>query len=342
MKNNKALTFLGYGMGLALLLRKDHKTLSLAEPDLRLRERQNGGSQAPARGTAAEQLDPAASKPKGPAGYIKRTFQLFSDDDCMTLAAAIAYYTVFALPPLLLLLIAIAGLAFGRAAVQHELQQQIQGLVGEGAGGEVATMVKSAGQSPTSGIIGAIVGIVALIFGATGAMAALQEALNKTWHVKPDPKAGGVKAFIVKRVFSLGMILGIGFLLMVSLAVSAALAAFGHWIAALLPAFFSGGLSQAIGAVFSFAVITVLFAPMFKFLPDAEVPWREVWVLYSGAASAYDAAGSVMLIVLWLYYASIILLLGAEFTKLWSSAHGHPIQPEAGAVRVVTQEKEVR
>jgi membrane protein len=256
----------------------------------------------------------------------------------------------------------VAGFVFGRAAVQGEIQKQIGALIGGGAAGQVQTMVASAASNPTGGVLGIVFGAVVLVFGATGAFVALQDALNKTWHVKPDPNAGGIKAFLLKRVLSFGMILGVAFLLLVSLAVSAALAAFGGWASRFVPGAVSGALLQWIGAVVSFAVITILFAAIYKFLPDAKLAWRDVWIgsaatsllftlgktaigLYlgkSGATSAYGAAGSVMLIVLWLYYACLIFLLGAEFTKLWAAGHGRGLVPEPGAVRVETEERHIR
>jgi membrane protein len=335
----------GYALGLALLVRK---------------KRPENARDREFRAEARKQLHPASDRPQGALAYLKRVFQLFSDDDCLTTSAAIAYYTVFSLPPLLLLVIGVAGLVFGREVVQQQLQQQIAGLIGADAAGQVGAMVEAAGRNRSSGMIGAVAGGIVLLFGATGAMAALQDALNKTWHVKPDPNAAFVRTFIGKRVLSFLMILGIGFLLLVSLAVSAGLAAFGTWVGAMLPEAVSGTLLQIVWVLLSLAVITVLFAAMFKFLPDAAIQWRDVWVgaaltsvlftggksligIYlgrSGAASAYGAAGSLVLIVLWIYYASIILLIGAELTKVWSSAHGRPIRPEPGAVRVVTTEQE--
>lgn len=276
----------------------------------------------------------------------------------MTMSAAIAYYTTFSIAPLLLIVISIVGLVFGRAAVQHEIQTQIQGLIGQGPASEVGTMVQNAGRHASTGIVGAVLGIIALVLGATSTFVQLQTSLNSIWHVKPDPRVGGVKNFVGQRVLSLGMMVGIAFLLLVSLAVSAALAAVGSWISGLLPSGFSGPVLQTIGAIASLVIVTLLFAAMYKVLPDAEIEWRHVWTgavitavlftvgrtligLYlghSGMASAYGAAGSFVLIVAWIYYSGLVFLLGAEFTQAWSEARTGGVRPKAGAVRVRTEE----
>ena len=299
-------------------------------------------------------------KPGGLLGYLKTTFSRFNADDCTTMAAALAYYTTFSLPPLLLIVISVVGLAFGQDAVRRQLQSQIESLIGDGAGAQVATMVRSAGQHSSSGVFGVTAGIIMLLFGATGVFIQLQSALNRIWHVKPDPQAGGIKNFLTKRILSLGMIAGVAFLLLVSLAVSAALSAAGGALSGLLPAGFSAPLLHAVEFVVSLSIIAALFAALFKVLPDVKLEWRQVWVgagatavlftagklligLYLGksaAASAYGAAGSLVIIVLWIYYASIIFLLGAEFTSIWALAHGH-VSPEPGAVRFVEKEERV-
>jgi membrane protein len=349
----KVFKYLGYAAVAALVTRKEHREEAEAPAAA------EGSKDAPSQTTNVIEHRPDEEVPKGAVPILKRTFSDFMDDDCMSLGATVAYYTVFSLPPLLLLLISIAGMVFGRQAVQHHIEEQISGLIGSGAAGQVQTMVQSASAHPSSGVFGLVFGIAALIFGATGCFIALQDALNKAWHVKPDPKVGGVKAFIGKRIMSFGVIVSVGFLLLVSLAVSAALSAFGGWVAAHLSSSISTGLLHLAGELFSFAVTWLMFAGILKFLPDAKIEWRQVWVgsfitallftigkaligLYlgkSGAASAYGAAGSLMLIVLWLYYASLIFLMGAEFTKVWALSRGHGIEPEEGAVRVITQER---
>jgi membrane protein len=302
---------------------------------------------------------PETRKPGGLLGDLKTTFSRFNADDCTTMAAALAYYTTFSLPPLLLIIISVVGLAFGQDAVRRQLQSQIESLIGDGAGAQVATMVRSAGQHSSSGVFGVTVGIIMLLFGATGVFIQLQSALNRIWHVKPDPRSGGIKN-LTKRILSLGMIAGVAFLLLVSLAVSAALSAAGGVISAFLPSGFSAALLHAAEFVVSLSIIAALFAAIFKVLPDVKLEWRQVWVgagatailftagkfligLYLGksaAASAYGAAGSLVIIVLWIYYASMIVLLGAEFTSVWAQARGH-VSPEPGAVRFVETEERV-
>jgi membrane protein len=308
---------------------------------------------------SAEKPEAVAPKPSGAFAILKRAVNRFIDDDCPTMAAALAYYTTFSLAPLLLIIISVVGLIFGREAVQHDIQGQIQALIGQGPASQVGSLVQNAGQHSSSGVVGTILGVLALLFGASGCFSQLQSSLNQIWHVKPDPRVGGIRNFVTHRILSFGMIMAIAFLLVVSLAVTAALSAFGDFISAYLPRGFSGPLLQVLGFVASLAVITTLFAAMFKVLPDAKIRWRDVWIgagltallftigkfligMYlghSGTASAYGAAGSLVLVVLWIYYSSMIFLFGAEFTAVWSQAHSGAVQPKPGAVQVTTEEK---
>ena len=303
---------------------------------------------------------PAPVKPglSGQFQVASRSVSQFLEDDGTTMAAALAYYTTFSIAPLLLIVISIVGLVFGRDVVQHQIEREIQGLIGQGAGSQIGAMVKSAGQHSSSGLLAAILGGITLIFGATGAFAQLQASLNRIWDVKPDPSVGGLKNFIGQRILSLGMILAIAFLLLVSLAVSAALSAFGNFISGMLSNGMSHAVLMAISFTVSLVIVTALFAAMFKVLPDAVIRWRDVWIgagitavlftvgkfligMYlghSGTASAYGAAGSFVLIVLWIYYSSLIFLFGAEFTAEWSEAHSGSIQPKPGAVKVEKEE----
>jgi len=275
------------------------------------------------------------------------------------MAAALAYYTTFSIAPLLLIVISIVGLVFGRQAVQHQMQAQLQGLIGQGPASQIGAMVQNACQHSSTGVVGAVLGIIALVGGATGAFTQLQASLNRVWHVKLDPRSGGVKNFLGQRILSLGMILAIAFLLLVSLVISAALAAFGSFISSFLPHGFSSPLLMAIGFIVSLAIIAALFAAIFKVLPDVTITWRDVWIgagitailftagkfliaIYlghSGAASSYGAAGSFVLVVLWIYYSAMILLFGAEFTAVWSEVYSGAVQPKPGAVRVDTEER---
>ena len=287
-------------------------------------------------------------------GLIKDSAKDFSEDECPRSAAALSYSTIFALPPLLTLLIMVAGAIWNPAEVQSALEGQFSGLIGQEAGGQIHQMIQQADRPDTGGPLTAILGIGALLFGATGAFMALQGTLNRVWEVAPDPNKGGLKNFVFKRLLSVGMILGIAFMLLVSLAVSAMLGAFGNVIAGFLPEGLSEPVLHLVNFAFSFAVITALFATIFKVLPDAEVRWKDVWVgaaftallfvigkfalgLYLGRSdpgNAFGAAGALAVILVWIYYASMILLFGAEFTQKWASSRGHEILPEEGAVRI--------
>jgi len=291
-------------------------------------------------------------------GLAKDTFREFNEDEATWMAAALSYFTVFALAPLLALLLQVASLIWDPGQVREALTGQFQALMGQDVARQVQTMMVSAEQKTASGTgVRLVWSIAGLLFGATGAFVSLQSALNRAWEVKPDPKRGGIKDFILKRFLSLGMVLGIAFLLLVSLALTAALSAFGNFI-------FGGSgavVVQVLNFAFSFVVITLLFAAMFKVLPDAKVGWRDVWVgaiataalfvvgklligLYVGQSnpgSAFGAAGALAVLFVWIYYAAVIVLLGAEVTQAWMRQHGREIEPEEGAVRVVETKQEI-
>jgi membrane protein len=297
---------------------------------------------------------------RGLANLLKGTAQEFVDDDCPSMAAALAFYTVFSMPPLLVIVIAVAGSVFGRSAVQGRIESQISGLIGPQAAEQAEIMIAKASVSPSASLA-SILGVAALVFAATSAFVQLQTSLNRAWGVKPDPHANSLKDFVLKRVLSFGMILGIGFLLLVSLTLSAALSAFGDALPAYLPPFLSTQALRLVSIVLSMIVITGLFAALYKVLPDAKVEWRDVITgaivtaflfglgkylvgLYLGNSSVlnpFGAAGSLALILLWTYYSSMIFLMGAEFTQVWARQHGRRIRPEPGAVRVVREEKQV-
>ena len=289
---------------------------------------------------------------KGTFTMLKDTLKDFSDDECPRMAAALSYYTVFALPPLLILLLLIAGAVFDPQQVQHSIQTQMGNLMGSQGAQEIGSIINQA-ERPGGRGIKAVLGVGALILGATGAFLQLQGALNRAWEVEPDPKAGGIKNFIFKRVLSLGMVLGVAFLLVVSLAMSAAVSAMGGMLGRVVP-----GASTALAFVFdtaiTFVVISGVFAAIFKVLPDARIAWKDVWVggLVTGAlftlgkfllgfylgrsnpGEAFGAAGSLALVLVWIYYSSMIVLFGAEFTQTWAIRRGRGIQPEEGARRM--------
>lgn len=304
---------------------------------------------------------PRMANPKtGLLGIFKQAFNDFMEDDCMTSAAALSYYTVFSLPALLMLIMLLVSSVMDPADVRGGLESQLESLMGSSAGGEVRTMLQET-ERPGGGLIPTIVGIAALVFGATGALGQLQAALNRAWNVEPDPKQGGLKSFLTKRLFSFGMLLSIAFLLLVSLAISATLSGVGDRLSGFLPSGLSEPVLHALNLGVSVLVISLLFAAMFKVLPDAKVAWRSVWVggivtavlfvlgkfligLYIGKSNpgeAYGAAGSLIVMLLWIYYSALIVLFGAEFTETWAEKRGEGIEPEPGAVRVRHEKRQI-
>lgn len=281
-------------------------------------------------------------------GILRKTAGDFVADDCMTSAAALSYYTVFSLPALLALIMMIVGTVMDPADVRGGLARQIEALMGAGAAAEVRSLLEKAEQ-PGGGALPAILGILAVLFGATGAVIQLQATLDRVWGVKAE--GGGIRGFVMKRILSLAMILALAFFLLVSLLISTVLSAFGSRLEGIgLPS----GLLLALNFAITLAVITAIFAAMFKVLPDARTSWRDVWIgagftavlfvagkfligFYLGRSNpgeAYGAAGSLALLLVWIYYSSIIVLFGAEFTETWAEARGAGVQPKEGAVRV--------
>jgi membrane protein len=285
---------------------------------------------------------------------LRETYNEWIEREPFNNSIIIAYYTIFSLPGLLVIIINLAGYFFGYEAVEHKLATQIQGLVGGDAAKDVQDIVAKASASKDS-TIATILGVATMLFGATGVFYQVQQILNKIWEVKPKPKQMLLK-LVRDRIFSFGLILVIGFLLLVSLVLSAGLSAVSDWVAA--------HLSESLNVIFKVAdillstgVIMLLFAAIYKFLPDAKIRWREVWIgalvtailfsiakfalgLYFGKsdpASTYGAAGSVILIMLWVSYSGIILLFGAEFTQVYARRSGHRVRPVEGAVS--TQEE---
>ncbi|MBA3659415.1 MAG: YihY/virulence factor BrkB family protein [Gemmatimonadales bacterium] len=285
---------------------------------------------------------------------FRDAFKDFLDDDCTTQAAALAYYTIFSLPPLIVLILLIAGAVLDPSDVRGALETQLQTLMGPAAGDQLRSLITNAQQPGSGTVLTAALGIGALVLGATGCFGQLQASLNRVWEVKPDPQQGGLRAFVTKRLFSFGMILGISFLLLVSLALSAFLSGAGSALNSLLPEGLSQPVLQGINLVVSLGVVTLLFAAMFKILPDARVGWKDVWVgaavtaflfvigkfligFYLGRSNpgeAYGAAGSLAILLTWVYYAALILLFGAEFTQAWVQQKGGVIEPEPGAMRL--------
>jgi membrane protein len=286
---------------------------------------------------------------------LKAVFREFMNDDSPRSAAALAYYTIFALPPLLVLILMVTGVFVDPQDVQGSIEQQMRSMIGPDAASAVRGMVESAARDDNTGLLATLLSVGALAFGATGAFVQLQTALNSAWEVAPDPEQGGLRAFVMKRVFSFGMIMALAFLMLVSLTISAVLSAFGEQLASLLPGGLSDVTLRVLDFALSLAIITLLFAGIFKVLPDAVIAWRDVWVgaavtgalfvvgkyligFYIGRSepgSAYGAAGSLAVILIWIYYTAMIVLLGAEFTQVWARRRGGGIRPEEGAVRII-------
>lgn len=267
---------------------------------------------------------------------LKETFNDYIEDAALSRGAAIAYYTVLSIGPVLVICIAIAGLFFGQDAAQGAIVMQLKGLMGDQAAGLIQTIIKSASDR-SSGILATVVGTVTLLVTASGVFSEMQFALNVIW--KAEPK-GGLSAILKARAASLGLVAALGFLLMVSLVFSAALHAFGTYLNDRLPG--AEFLFQGLNFVISLAMISLLFAAIYKILPDRQLEWKDVAVgavvtalmftigktligLYIGSssvASSYGAAGALVIVLVWIYYSSQIFLLGAEFTKVWAAHHG--------------------
>jgi membrane protein len=302
-----------------------------------------------------------AKERPGVFGLVKQSVNDFIEDDCMEAAAALSYYTIFSLPAILVLILMLVSAVMNPTDVRGGLEGQLQALMGPSAGEQIRTIIQQAERKPHHGMLPTILGIAGLLFGATGAFGQLQKTLNRAWNVEPDPNQGGIKTFLTKRLFSFGMILVVAFFLLVSLVISAALTGLGSRLGSFLPSGLSGSLLEVLNSVISLAVITLLFAALFKVMPDAKITWRSVWVgaavtgllfvvgkfligFYLGQSNpgqAYGAAGSLAVLLLWVYYSSLILLFGAEFTETWAERRGEGIEPEPGAVRVRREKQRV-
>jgi membrane protein len=280
---------------------------------------------------------------------LKDTVLSFIDDEALSRGAAIAFYTVTSIAPVLLIVIAIAGLAFGRDAAQNAITAQLSGLMGQQTAEVLQSAVASA-AGKSSGIVATVVGIITLFATASGVFGEMQSALNAIWKVQPTGTT--VSRLIRARAASLGLVAALGFLLMVSLVVSAALAAFANQINSILP--FGRLLLSGLNFVVSLTLISVLFAAIYKVLPDRHLEWHDVGVgavvtavlftigkaligLYIGrsaVASSYGVAGALIVLLLWVYYSAQIFLLGAEFTKVYANRHGSKQEKPVGTKRM--------
>jgi membrane protein len=289
---------------------------------------------------------------------LKQTFNEWLQDKAPQLGASLAYYTVFSLAPLILVLLAIVGVIFRNdpAGAWDKITQQMRYFLDPSAVQVVQNIAQKASQ-PGKSTIATIIGVALALFGASGVFGQLQDALNTIWGVKANP-GGGIWGFLRSRFLSFAMVGGVCFLLLVSLTLESLLRGFSHYVQSVLP----GGIvvAMAVYLIFDFGVVVLLFAMIFKFLPDAQIQWRDVWIgavmtaiffgigkwllglyLGSGAAgSAYGAASSLITLLLWVYYSSQILLFGAEFTQVYAERAGRALKPSEYAVSVETKEIE--
>ncbi|MEW6157478.1 MAG: YihY/virulence factor BrkB family protein [Verrucomicrobiota bacterium] len=283
---------------------------------------------------------------------LKGTLAEFSEDRVLRLSAALAYYAAFSLGPILIIVIAVLGWFMEESTIRDALKTYIEAAVGPRAGQAVSSMLEN--QRESEGLIAAILSGVALLIGATGFFGQLQDSLNTIWEVHPKP-GRGIMGVLYDRFLSFTMILGMAFLLLVSMVISTAMEAMRGMIESWLP--FSATIAQVLHGVISFGVIATLFAMIFKLLPDARVRWRDVWIGAAGTAalftlgkfalsfylgresttSTFGAAGSLVLLLLWVYYSSIILFFGAEFTQVYAKETGTRIVPKENAEPVTAE-----
>ena len=284
---------------------------------------------------------------------LKQTFQEWNEDKAPRLGAALAYYTVFSIAPLLVILIAIAGMFFGAEAARGQISTQIDQVVGSQAAQFIEQMIESA-RKPSDSIFATVVGLGTLILGAMGVFGQLQDALNTIWEVQPKPGQGFFQT-VKARLTPFMMVIGVAFLLLSSLAVSALIAAMGTWMQSWLP--LPALVLQTINLLIGFVIITLMFALIFKVLPDVQIQWHDVWI---GAAmttvlfmlgqlglgwyvgkisgeSTYGAAGSLVAVLMWVYWTSQILFFGAEFTQVYANKFGSKILPSPNAIPVTAE-----
>jgi len=285
---------------------------------------------------------------------LKQTYSEWLEDKAPQLGAALAYYTVFSLAPLILVLLAIVGLLFHNdPGAWNKLTEQMSAFLDK-SGVEMVRNIAQKASHPSKGVLATVIGVLLALFGASGVFGQLQDALNSVWGVKAKP-GGGIWVFLRSRFLSFAMVGGICFLLLVSLTLESVLRGFSHWVQSVMP----GGIVVALVVywIFDLAMVILLFAIIFKYLPDAEIQWRDVWIgatitailfaigkwalglyLASGtAASAYGAASSLITLLLWVYYSAQILLFGAEFTQVYASEAGRGVKPDKYAVRTTNK-----
>jgi membrane protein len=294
---------------------------------------------------------------KGLWGVMKQSFNGFSDDKVTKLSASLAYYTIFSLGPLLIVIIFLCGLFFGQEAVQGSIYHQMAGFVGSDAAAQMQQIIKNAAISG-KGHIAAVIGIVTLLLGATTVFAEIQDSINMIWGLKPKPKLGLMK-MLMTRLMSFGVIVSLGFLLLVSLGVTAIIEALNQRLVAAFPGV-AVVVFYILNLLITFCVTTLLFGVIFRVLPDAKIKWKDVlagaiatavlfmvgkfciglYISKSNVGSTYGTAGSLVVLLLWVYYSSFILYFGAEFTKAYALNYGSAIHPNDYAVAAKTIEVE--
>ena len=286
---------------------------------------------------------------------LKHTAYAFDDDNAFKLSASLSYYTIFALAPLLIIMISLSGFFFGRDAVQGKIYEQLNGLIGTDAALQIQQIITNAQQSHAT-TAGTILGIIILFVGATGVFTEIQGSINFIWSVKAKPKKSWLK-YLANRLLSFSLVIGLGFVLLVSLIINALLTLLNNRLVKRFPDF-DADLFSALNSIVILAVITCLFAVIYKVLPDAKIAWRDAWIgslvtaafflagkyligLYLGKANldiTYGTAASIVIILTWVYYSSVILYFGAEFTKIYALHSGEGIRPKRTAVFIIKQE----
>jgi membrane protein len=296
---------------------------------------------------------------RGFISLLGGTVMAFFSDDCSSMAAALAFYTFFSLPALLTLVLTVLGRVADPARIQDAIVGQVGSLIGKSGADQVTTIIGNAHLASGSRSVATILSLAALVFGATTAFAQLQSALNKVWGVKPDPRRNQLHVFLKKRIFSFGVVITVAFLLLVSLTINTMFSAVGERLSsAAAPTMLYQSLTSLVG----FVIIAGLFTVMYRYLPDARIAWRDVrsgaivsallftlgksaigaYLGRTNPGSVYGVAGSLAVVLIWVYYTSMVVLLGAEFTRLWAQRYGRGITPERGAVAYVEEERRVR
>jgi membrane protein len=294
-----------------------------------------------------------------PLRFLWRCLEKYFGDGCSTMAAALSFYTFFSLPALLSLFLIIVGAVMDPREVQRAILTQAGDLIGRAGAEQIRTIIEHARRVDVNRPAAAALSLFAVLLGATASFGQLQAALNKIWGVKPDPKRGQIRNFLAKRIFSFGVVVAVAFLLLVSLTFSAVLVAVGERLTRNI------GLPEGIllftDWAISFAALSAVFAAMYRLLPDARIAWPDVWVgavasallfvvgksvigYYLGdtnPGNAYGAAGSLAVVLIWVYYTSMVVLFGAVVTRVWAERYGRGVRPERGAVEFIEVEREV-